>query len=157
MPKKPRNRRRIAKWAGLVVCVLIVVTWVVSQRWVCWYDGDGWALACGSGAIGVGTGVAYNPAGWQVLDSGWDDFRWRYQLPRFTRISGGTVAGTEYSIPLWMPLLAVAIPTAILWRRDRRKPPGHCRKCGYNLTGNVSGRCPECGARTSGEMEDAFR
>jgi hypothetical protein len=20
-----------------------------------------------------------------------------------------------------------------------------CRKCGYNLTGNVSGRCPECG------------
>lgn len=23
---------------------------------------------------------------------------------------------------------------------------GHCRHCGYNLTGNVSGRCPECGA-----------
>jgi hypothetical protein len=25
-------------------------------------------------------------------------------------------------------------------------PPGHCRRCGYNLTGNVSGACPECGA-----------
>jgi hypothetical protein len=23
----------------------------------------------------------------------------------------------------------------------------HCRKCGYNLTGNVSGICPECGER----------
>jgi hypothetical protein len=23
--------------------------------------------------------------------------------------------------------------------------PPLCRKCGYNLTGNVSGRCPECG------------
>ena len=23
--------------------------------------------------------------------------------------------------------------------------PGHCRHCCYNLTGNVSGRCPECG------------
>ncbi|MCG8403591.1 MAG: YcxB family protein [Phycisphaerales bacterium] len=23
--------------------------------------------------------------------------------------------------------------------------PGLCKKCGYNLTGNVSGRCPECG------------
>lgn len=23
-----------------------------------------------------------------------------------------------------------------------------CLKCGYNLTGNVSGLCPECGART---------
>lgn len=31
-----------------------------------------------------------------------------------------------------------------------RKPtslPGHCRACGYNLTGNVSGICPECGGR----------
>ena len=27
----------------------------------------------------------------------------------------------------------------------RRYPPGHCRKCGYNLTGNVSGKCSECG------------
>ena len=25
-------------------------------------------------------------------------------------------------------------------------PKGHCARCGYDLTGNVSGRCPECGA-----------
>lgn len=24
-----------------------------------------------------------------------------------------------------------------------------CRECGYNLRGNTSGRCPECGAPTS--------
>jgi predicted RNA-binding Zn-ribbon protein involved in translation (DUF1610 family) len=24
-------------------------------------------------------------------------------------------------------------------------PPPSCHVCGYNLTGNVSGRCPECG------------
>ena len=24
-------------------------------------------------------------------------------------------------------------------------PLGHCQQCGYNLTGNVSGVCPECG------------
>jgi hypothetical protein len=24
--------------------------------------------------------------------------------------------------------------------------PGHCSRCGYDLTGNVSGNCPECGA-----------
>ena len=34
--------------------------------------------------------------------------------------------------------------------RERRPfyPPGHCQKCGYNLTGNVSGVCPECGEST---------
>ena len=28
-----------------------------------------------------------------------------------------------------------------------RYPTHHCQKCGYNLTGNVSGICPECGTR----------
>ncbi len=27
-------------------------------------------------------------------------------------------------------------------------PIGHCHKCGYDLTGNESGRCPECGDAT---------
>jgi hypothetical protein len=51
-------------------------------------------------------------------------------------------------VPPWVPLLAVAVPTGVLWWRDRsrRVPPGHCENCGYDLTGNVSGRCPECGA-----------
>jgi hypothetical protein len=33
------------------------------------------------------------------------------------------------------------------WFRPRTAypPAGHCRRCGYNLTGNVSGVCPECG------------
>jgi hypothetical protein len=32
---------------------------------------------------------------------------------------------------------------SLLQRRPRR---GHCGECGYNLTGNVSGVCPECGS-----------
>ena len=35
--------------------------------------------------------------------------------------------------------------------RRKRRPPGHCVQCGYNLTGNVSGRCPECGNRIISE------
>ena len=31
----------------------------------------------------------------------------------------------------------------------RHYPPGHCRRCGYNLYGNKSGRCPECGKSIS--------
>lgn len=49
-------------------------------------------------------------------------------------------------IPLWLPLVIVATPTAtLLWRDRRRILPGYCKQCGYNLTGNVSGVCPECG------------
>ena len=54
------------------------------------------------------------------------------------------------AIPLWIPFVLLAIPTWLLWRRDRlRLPPRCCQKCGYDLTGNVSGRCPECGATAS--------
>jgi hypothetical protein len=49
-------------------------------------------------------------------------------------------------------LLGYVIPILIFglltrWYAPVRIPPGHCRKCGYNLTGNVSGVCPECGER----------
>lgn len=38
-----------------------------------------------------------------------------------------------------------------IWREQRirrsrpRFPPHSCQSCGYNLTGNISGQCPECG------------
>ncbi len=33
------------------------------------------------------------------------------------------------------------------WRRRRRRERGLCLDCGYNLTGNESGVCSECGER----------
>ena len=53
--------------------------------------------------------------------------------------------------PLWAVFLALAFPTALMWYHDRRRFPAHCcRKCGYDLTGNISGRCPECGEAVEG-------
>ena len=35
--------------------------------------------------------------------------------------------------------------------RLRRELPGYCNGCGYDLTGNESGVCPECGWHTGEE------
>ena len=59
----------------------------------------------------------------------------------------GATGGWFYIlIPFWTVFIAVATPTAILWYRHRnRLIPGFCSKCSYDLTGNESGICPECG------------
>jgi hypothetical protein len=69
--------------------------------------------------------------------------------------------GTARRGPLWLfgadtlriPLALLAVLTAIppwLWCRRTRRVRlaalhNSCLACGYNLTGNVSGVCPECG------------
>ncbi len=73
-------------------------------------------------------------------------------LPRTytTNISGKNITRRwtqRVTLPLWLPLLLIAIPTAFLWWRDRPPKPGHC-PCGYDLRGNESGTCPECGLET---------
>jgi hypothetical protein len=52
-------------------------------------------------------------------------------------------------LPLWIPLAPTLVITIVILFLDRRsKKAGHCLECGYNLTGNVSGVCPECGSYT---------
>ncbi len=46
--------------------------------------------------------------------------------------------------PAWIPLVLVAIPTAILWHRDRRPPKGHCQACGHHVRCDDSGVRLEC-------------
>jgi hypothetical protein len=59
------------------------------------------------------------------------------------------------TVPFWfltllliiLPVRAFLIPAARRWRRHCRRRMGLCIHCGYNLTGNVSGVCPECGVK----------
>ena len=70
---------------------------------------------------------------------------WRY---------GTLIAATEYA---WVGTTVGVVGGVLggligwllgvhLYQKSVSPPPGSCKKCGYDLTGNVSGRCPECGA-----------
>ena len=52
-------------------------------------------------------------------------------------------------VPHWLLVVVLLVPPG-WWavarvRGWRRRTAGLCRRCGYDLTGNVSGVCPECG------------
>lgn len=55
----------------------------------------------------------------------------------------------ELAVQLWpLTLLAVIYPihcSRIENRRRKRRGSNHCSDCNYDLTGNRSGLCPECG------------
>lgn len=53
------------------------------------------------------------------------------------------------SMVITFTLCGLALGFILWWLNERRfrVPPGHCPNCDYDLTGNVSGVCPECGER----------
>lgn len=48
-------------------------------------------------------------------------------------------------VPTWMPLLFCSYMAVRAWRRAKPLAPNLCVQCRYDLTGNTSGRCSECG------------
>jgi hypothetical protein len=52
-------------------------------------------------------------------------------------------AAALFSLP---PILWLAVRSRRLFVRVRRRQRGLCPRCGYDLTGNASGKCSECGA-----------
>lgn len=51
------------------------------------------------------------------------------------------------AVAIALPGIAAYCVSRIIFRimRWKNARPNHCNTCDYNLTGNVSGICPECG------------
>lgn len=61
---------------------------------------------------------------------------------------GWIVACLVWTTPIWAMLWArvyVRVMNSAMLDAFLGRYIGHCQKCGYDLTGNVSGVCPECG------------
>ncbi len=153
--------QRVMKWVGLGLCTFVAAVWGTSGFRAMRWSGTNISVLLVSGVLQVDelmtTQVAVDSRGFRVypgrVDSWWPPAGQR--LPRRAMFAsavtrGGRTLSATMSVritylPLWLPLVALAVPTAMLWYRDRKPPKGHCQKCGYDLTGNESGRCPECG------------
>jgi len=85
-------------------------------------------------------------------NTNWSEIQWMSFGYTWMEEGQGTYYN-DLSFPLWIWPPVWGLLTALLWRRwvlrRRRLRPGHCNICGYNLTGNKSGQCPECGGETA--------
>ena len=145
--RRRRQTRGALKWAGTIVCGLSVALTLLSVRWNVVWARETWAVEVKGGICALWCGrarPAWTSPGLQVAtrDTCLSCF--------LSSVFSGPVVGIKRGwsaayVPLWLPFLVAGVPSLILWWRDLRVPPGHCPNCGYDLTGNVSGVCPECG------------
>ncbi len=145
-----RRLRTFILITGTTLCVLIAAVFVVSGWWQVAFQvptprGPALYLVAGSVLI-VNDQMLSAPvsAGSQPFNlSRWNG--WVFQRLGSKLARGPTIIVTYIEFPLYALFAAVAVPTLLAWRFwPMAVRPGHC-PCGYDLRGNESGTCPECG------------
>jgi hypothetical protein len=169
-----RRLRNLLAVLSLLLCVAAVAMWVRTANY--WTDRleryqerSGWALYLARGRVSCRW---YSRKGNSLMvpKALWHERRrvnYDFHSPLPNADVALSLAGFHYGhmgktpaidywlvvVPLWAPTLIFAIPPAYAaaswWRTRRRRTrqrAGLCPRCGYDLTGNVSGACPECGS-----------
>ena len=151
---------------SLLLCVAVGMVWVRSYRYMEHFAvqdtavGTAWVRRLGDATSSAPAPYAYVPtAGVQhqrlapidldsvrppamATDRGWLGFRYivvrKFEETRFIIV-----------FPWWVVAGALSLLPArwiiTRYRNRHRRGPGDCPVCGYDLTSNVSGVCPECG------------
>ena len=157
-----RRLRRCFRWPSLILTLVILAAYITSARWAVYIrtsHGNGVGLWPGRLAIErnswhiatavvvprswLGTPAPNPPSPQSPRDE--STFRFSFEQRRLHNYRA-------WFIPLWWPLTPAMVFAAALWSpelislitRIGRTRPGHC-PCGYDLTGNTTGICPECG------------
>jgi hypothetical protein len=76
--------------------------------------------------------------------------KWTVTVLAFLFFAWALFTKSHYKVIPCPQILSFMLYSIAAWRHwfhpTKYSPPaGFCVKCGYNLTGNVSGICPECG------------
>ena len=162
--KNVTRRQRLrgtCKWGGITLCVLLFALWLVSgwAEFDCLVEparGPDTCLVVRRGCVTCNASTYRDcfrpPAGLQISSGapGWDWWRWE---TAFLEPSKDPRWLLHSEFPLWLPFLLIALPTGfLLWSDHRKRIRGGCVECGYDLTGNTSGKCPECGATSTARV-----
>lgn len=139
--KGARWARRVARWLGTAAALAVLVLYVANLPF---YAGGGLGPRMGwrmeHGRVLVQREAAPRRRSFWI-DGNTEGLRfapeWGVSSPGVWRVN----------IPLWVPLAGALAIAAWGWR-GRRKRPGTCERCGYEL-GGLS-RCPECGEAQAG-------
>lgn len=151
-PFKPVRRRLLARLA-LSAAVFSTLLWLQSALVAVNCRGKRASVGVGygllnfnisdAGSVSTGCGVT-----WPSRQDGrvyfaptwWPAYMWTWRNAQLV---------LSINIPLWIPSLLFFLVRTVLLRGAGPIVVGACRGCRYNLTGNTSGICPECGTPMS--------
>jgi hypothetical protein len=147
----------VALWVRSAFAPTLAVSWGNSSAAV------GRTLSASHGELVLRTEWSHRPMALDENTRAMDVLLGRFDAPGFHRsraswlpetLAGVRLPGTfgthqETRASLAWPLLLFGSAGVWLAIRARRRPaePGRCPRCDYDLTGNVSGVCPECGTK----------
>lgn len=144
MAFRGKRKWRLVKWAGTSLFLAMSLCWLVTSACDVTYHLVRPAriitISFDRGCIQINSTQLASS-----LRSTWEVRLHRIEFARLHWVPRSASAGPDWMmrIPFGLPLLLLAALLTVVWRHCRDR--GGCVGCGYDLTGNVSGVCPECG------------